>query len=126
MRDYFLRLKLMKIVYLLVFTIVYPMQLTANTLAEDLDDFVKQYLEKTPKNVQNDYQKSIDELQQSGILEQALNIGDTAPEFVLPNAVGDNISLYDSLLSGPVVLVWYRGGWCPYCNLQLRHIQKKA
>ena len=115
----------MKTVLWLVFVLVYPMQLTANSLTEDLDEFVKQYLEKTPENVQNDYQKSIDELRQSGILEQALNIGDTAPEFVLPNAIGNKISLYDSLLRGPVVLVWYRGGWCPYCNLQLQHIQKK-
>ncbi len=115
----------MRMVCLLGFILLCPMQLTANTLAEDLDEFVKQYLEKTPENVRDDHQKGIDELQQSGILEQALNIGDTAPEFVLPNAVGANISLYDSLLRGPVVLVWYRGGWCPYCNLQLQHIQKK-
>ncbi len=115
----------MKNLLLLVVILFFPMQLTANSLAEDLDRFVKQYLEKTPDNVRVDFQRGIDELQQSGILERALNIGDTAPEFLLPNAVGDEISLYDALLQGPVVLVWYRGGWCPYCNLQLQHIQKK-
>lgn len=114
----------MKKILVITLALVYPLYLSANSLTEDLDRFVKQYLEETPDNVQSDYQRGIDDLQQSGILEQALNIGDAAPEFKLPNAVGNKISLYDSLLRGPVVLVWYRGGWCPYCNLQLQHIQK--
>lgn len=113
------------IIVIMALALAYPLQIAANSLTEDLDRFVKQYLEETPDNVQNDYQRGIDELGQSDILEEALNVGDAAPEFKLPNAVGNNVSLYDSLLRGPVVLVWYRGGWCPYCNLQLQHIQKK-
>lgn len=113
------------IIVVMALVLAYPLQIAANSLTEDLDRFVKQYLEETPDNVQNDYQRGINELEQSGILEKALNVGDAAPEFKLPNAVGNNVSLYDSLLGGPVVLVWYRGGWCPYCNLQLQHIQKK-
>ena len=46
-------------------------------------------------------------------------------QFSLENAVGNEVSLYDTLLAGPVVLVWYRGGWCPYCNLQLKQIQER-
>ena len=103
----------------------YPLQNFANSLTEDLDRFVKEYLEKTPDDVQSDQKHGFDSLAQSGILEDALNVGDNAPEFRLPNAVGNEVSLYDSLERGPVVLVWYRGGWCPYCNLQLQHIQKK-
>lgn len=115
----------MKICLVILLLLVLPFQIYANTLAEDLNRFVKEYIESTPDNIRLDYDRGIDELRQSGILEQALNVGDTAPEFKLPNAVGDEISLYDALLRGPVVLVWYRGGWCPYCNLQLQHIQKK-
>ena len=115
----------MKYIYALIFALIYPAYSTANTLAEDLDRFVQQYLEKAPENVRLDHQRGIEDLRQSGILDSAINIGDTAPEFKLPNAVGSKISLYDTLLAGPVVLVWYRGGWCPYCNLQLQHIQKK-
>lgn len=55
----------------------------------------------------------------SGVLETALKVGDTAPDFVLPNATGDTVRLTTLLAKGPVVLTWYRGGWCPYCNLQL-------
>ena len=97
----------------------------ANSLAEDLDRFVKQYLETAPENVQNDQSRGINELSDSGILDNAVNVGEYAPEFDLPNAIGGHTSLYDSLQKGPVVLVWYRGGWCPYCNLQLQHIQTK-
>ena len=109
----------------LTFSVLFSVPLFANTLAEDLDRFVKRYIETTPDNVQQDYSKSIDELRDSGILENALSVGDVAPEFRLPNAIGTEISLYDFLQGGPVVIIWYRGGWCPYCNLQLQHIQKK-
>ncbi len=60
----------------------------------------------------------------SGILDKALNKGDKAPDFTLQNAVGESVSLYAELEKGPVILTWYRGSWCPYCNLQLHDYQK--
>ena len=53
-----------------------------------------------------------------------LKIGDKAPNFALTNASGKVISLKDLLQRGRVVLTFYRGAWCPYCNLQLRHFQQ--
>lgn len=97
----------------------------ASNLAEDLDRFVKEYINTAPQDVQTDFNRGIDEVSLSGILDKAINVGDYAPEFKLINAVGKEVSLYDELEKGPVVLVWYRGGWCPYCNLQLQHIQRK-
>ena len=52
--------------------------------------------------------------------EKAIAIGEQAPEFLLPSAQGYNISLANLLRKGPVVLTFYRGDWCPYCNLQLK------
>lgn len=52
-----------------------------------------------------------------------IKTGDKAPDFTLSNAVGENINLYDRLKSNRVVLVFYRGTWCPYCNLALSHYQ---
>ncbi len=52
-----------------------------------------------------------------------LEIGDTAPDFALPNVHGNQVKLADRLGDGPVVLAFYRGGWCPYCNIQLRALQ---
>ncbi|APY00115.1 peroxiredoxin-like family protein [Lacinutrix venerupis] len=57
--------------------------------------------------------------------QNALKVGDKAPDFTLPNAKGESISLNKLLNKGPVVVTFYRGDWCPYCNLQLRALQAK-
>lgn len=57
-------------------------------------------------------------------LPHALAVGDRAADFELPNALGLRIRLADELERGPVVLTFYRGVWCPYCNLQLRGLQQ--
>ena len=62
-------------------------------------------------------------LAQSGILEKALKVGDTIPSFNLENALGSRINSADLLAQGPMVLVFYRGSWCPYCNLYLQSLQ---
>ena len=49
--------------------------------------------------------------------------GDIAPNFELPNVYGEMISLDQVLLRNNVILIFYRGGWCPFCNLQLRQYQ---
>lgn len=48
-----------------------------------------------------------------------LNVGDKAPLFKLPNANGTIISMEDLIKKGPLVIAFYRGNWCPYCNLVL-------
>jgi peroxiredoxin len=53
----------------------------------------------------------------------APSAGDRAPAFRLPDARGGHVALHDLLTDGPVVLVFYRGAWCPYCNLQLAAFQ---
>ncbi len=53
----------------------------------------------------------------------ALKVGDTAPDFELPDAMGRTVRLSEMLASGPVVLAFYRGSWCPYCNRELRGLQ---
>jgi peroxiredoxin len=52
-----------------------------------------------------------------------LVVGDRAPGFTLPDALERPVSLADLLVEGPVVAVFYRGEWCPYCNLQLHALQ---
>ena len=53
-----------------------------------------------------------------------IQVGEQAPDFSLINAQGKHVTLYDELKKGPVVLVFYRGAWCPYCNMQLRSLRK--
>ena len=54
-----------------------------------------------------------------------LAVGQKAPDFTLTNAFGKKVNLYSELKKGPVILVFYRGSWCPYCNLHL-HVLNKA
>lgn len=53
-----------------------------------------------------------------------LSVGDTAPGFTLPDAEGNPVALRDLLKQGKVILTFYRGAWCPYCNLQLNGYQR--
>ncbi len=61
----------------------------------------------------------------TGIAERALSVGDTAPDFTLPDALGKDIRLGALLAEGPAILNFYRGSWCPYCNLELRAYQRE-
>lgn len=63
------------------------------------------------------------DLKARGVEFGALRAGQAAPDFVLPNHLGRSVSLYESLERGPVVLLFYRGEWCPYCCAQLRAMQ---
>lgn len=53
---------------------------------------------------------------------QGLKIGDMAPQFVAKDQNGNSINLKSLLTKGEVVVVFYRGQWCPYCNKQLSKI----
>lgn len=53
-----------------------------------------------------------------------LKVGDKAPNFTLKNAFGKKVKLSNILKKGPVILSFYRGAWCPFCNLQLHTLQK--
>ncbi len=52
-----------------------------------------------------------------------LQVGDKAPDFTLSNAINESVNLYDVLKKNKVVLTFYRGTWCPYCNLVLNQYQ---
>jgi peroxiredoxin len=54
-----------------------------------------------------------------GIVRQ----GEQLDDFELPDATGSPVSLSELVADGPAVIVFYRGGWCPYCNLALRTYQ---
>ncbi len=53
-----------------------------------------------------------------------IKVGEKAPDFVLNNALGQAVNLKDKLKQGPVVLVFYRGAWCPFCNMHLHVLQQ--
>jgi peroxiredoxin len=62
----------------------------------------------------------------SGQAQRAKKAGDTAPEFTLKDPDGKPVSSRDLLAKGPLVLSFYRGVWCPYCNLELQALQEAS
>jgi peroxiredoxin len=65
------------------------------------------------------------DLKSTGIEQGALQVGDLAPDLALPDALGRTVPLRTLWQAGPLVLIFYRGGWCPYCNLELRAWQQQ-
>ncbi len=59
------------------------------------------------------------------VASNALRRGHVAPRFALPSATGAIVSLGERLAYGPVIVTFYRGGWCPYCNIALRALQSR-
>lgn len=59
------------------------------------------------------------------VVNGALRKGQKAPDFELPGADGETVTLRSRLNRGPVVLTFYRGGWCPYCNIALCALQAR-
>jgi peroxiredoxin len=96
----------------------------APTLAQQLQRQQEKSAQKIPTEVRRVMKEKTEELARSGLVEKSLKIGDRAPDFELPNATGKAVRLADLLQRGPVVIAFYRGGWCPYCNLELRALQK--
>ncbi|WP_394219388.1 peroxiredoxin-like family protein [Halobacillus trueperi] len=87
------------------------------------NDYIEKFKKATPDEIQEKMKKAIDELETSNEGE-GLSTGEKAPNFNLPDAKGKTVELYEQLKSGPVVLTFYRGGWCPYCNMELRAYQQ--
>lgn len=64
-------------------------------------------------------ERATNELVASGQAARALKKGDRAPDFELHDPDGIRVKLGDLLVAGPLVLTFFRGVWCPYCNLDL-------
>lgn len=94
------------------------------TLKAALDVFRAEFLRKFPAETAAIMQRATDQLAQDYETQTVLQMGDYAPDFELPNAVGKLVKLSDRLQQGSVILTFYRGGWCPYCNLELRAYQQ--
>jgi peroxiredoxin len=60
----------------------------------------------------------------AGTVANALKVGQSAPDFTLPDAFGNPVSLKALLAQGPVVISFYRGEWCPFCNIELRALEE--
>jgi peroxiredoxin len=94
------------------------------SLNAELQALYRQRREQSPAEVRDTFARATTELAATGQAERALSAGDRAPLFDLVDAAGRRVSLTERLSAGPVVLVFYRGAWCPYCNLTLRALEQ--
>ncbi len=92
-------------------------------LKSQLDVFTKELLEDVGDDADKLFAGQIDQARKFRIPELGLSVGASAPNFSLPDATGTTVELNRLIGNGPVVLTFYRGGWCPYCNIQLRAYQ---
>jgi peroxiredoxin len=94
------------------------------TTTQELDSARNLYRgHKIPKPALKIMDAATAELVRNSVASHALHPGDVAPDFILPDAGGRTVRLYTELAKGPVVLVFYRGGWCVYCKIHLRGFQ---
>src|SRR5215831_1003972 len=93
------------------------------SLKEQLAEYRAGWYKRVPAERQAIMQRHIDQLRGS-IGRTTLKVGDRTPAIVLENANGATVAVGALLKKGPVIVTFYRGGWCPYCNLELRAYQE--
>jgi peroxiredoxin len=89
------------------------------SLQSRLDEITAQI----PDSISSRINAATTDIDASGVAP-GLAVGDTAPDFTLPDALGRPVTLFELLAQGPTVLTFYRGEWCPFCNFQLRSLQE--
>jgi peroxiredoxin len=80
---------------------------------------------RLPAEVVAAFASDQDALAARGVPAGAVKAGDTLAPFALPDATGQTRTLDELTAAGPAVIVFYRGGWCPYCNLTLRTYERE-
>ena len=89
-------------------------------LKKALNELRNTVKDKVPADVWQTMSSATEALAQANLQANAVKTGDTFPDFTLKNQYGESRRFYDYLASGPVILNIYRGGWCPYCNLEMK------
>jgi len=93
------------------------------TIREQSEQLQAAAAERLPADVREVFDRSIQDLLDQGIPPGSIKVGDVLESFTLNDATGNPVTLDQLVETGPAVIVFYRGGWCPYCNLALRTYQ---
>jgi peroxiredoxin len=96
---------------------------TNTPLKDEMDSMMARFARGGRPQVVERITAHIERMARDGLEARALPVGAVAPDFTLPNLDGNPVRLSRLLTDGPVVLAFYRGQWCPWCNVQLRAYQ---
>lgn len=97
---------------------------SSTTFQQELAATARHVAAALPPTASQTIDGGIAQLEAAGLTQGVLAVGQPAPGFTLPDAAGLPQTLAALLAQGPVVLVFYRGNWCPYCSVQLRAYQQ--
>ncbi len=95
------------------------------SLKEQLEAMSAQAVKRIPPEALAVMMKAAEDLDAQGVGDHALGQGDRFPDIGLLDASGAPASLASLLVKGPLLINFYRGGWCPYCNLELKAYQDR-
>lgn len=95
------------------------------SLKQELSNFAEQMSAQAPQEVLETLGAFIGKLNEDGIADQALKVGDKAPDFILKDDSGNHISLSEMTNDKPLILSFNRGNWCPFCNIEYAAWQKE-
>jgi peroxiredoxin len=93
------------------------------SLKQELAQYRAGWFKRVPAERQAIMERHIAQLR-NGLAKTALKVGDHAPSIVLGNAKGETVDVDALLKMGPVIVAFYRGSWCPFCNFELRAFQR--
>lgn len=94
------------------------------SLHDEIQALMGELGKKVPAEMMDKVGAFIGRLANDDVTRNARKVGDLAPTFALQSASGHTVALADLLAKGPVVVSFYRGEWCPFCDLELRAYQK--
>src|SRR5690348_15397148 len=100
-----------------------PAEDRAMTLNDKLSEWWEQTRERAPE-VYAAYTLFVRELKRADVSRHSLRRGDLMPIFTLPNTEGRLVHARELLGRGALVLSFFRGGWCPYCRMELEALQE--
>ena len=94
------------------------------TYADASSALVGDFMQSLSDDVKQTIAHSMERLLTSDAGSHAVGKGDRAPDFLLEDIKGEQVTLSKLLLKGPVVLSFYRGSWCPFCNLEFQFLRE--
>jgi uncharacterized Rossmann fold enzyme len=96
-----------------------------SSLQEELNEILQAFYDAVTEEDIKCYQQHVESIQERSIAEGAVKCPDIAPDFTLTDQDGETVCLSELCAKGPVVLVFYRGKWCPHCNATIMKMQRE-